>query len=30
MAKLMRSATALSPTDRPMPLEFAREFVSAL
>jgi serine/threonine-protein kinase len=30
MAKLMRAATAHKPDDRPSPLEFAREFASAL
>ncbi|NUP12061.1 MAG: serine/threonine protein kinase [Polyangiaceae bacterium] len=30
MAKLLRAATALAPGDRPMPLEFGREFVAAL
>jgi eukaryotic-like serine/threonine-protein kinase len=30
IAKLLRAATALSPTDRPSPLEFGREFSAAL
>jgi hypothetical protein len=30
MTRLMRAATALHPGDRPMPLEFSREFVAAL
>jgi serine/threonine-protein kinase len=30
IAKLLRAATALSPTDRPSPLEFGREFAAAL
>ena len=30
IAKLLRSATALSPTDRPSPIEFGREFAAAL
>ena len=30
MAKLLRAATALAPTDRPSPLEFGREFAAAL
>ncbi len=30
MAKLFRAATAISPADRPLPLEFGREFVAAL
>jgi len=30
IAKLLRAATALKPADRPMPLEFAREFAAAL
>lgn len=30
IAKLLRAATAKEPTDRPHPLEFAREFVAAL
>ena len=30
VAKLMRAATALEPGDRPFPIEFGREFASAL
>ncbi|UJR85998.1 serine/threonine-protein kinase [Sandaracinus amylolyticus] len=30
MAKLLRAATAISPKDRPHPMELAREFVAAL
>jgi serine/threonine-protein kinase len=30
IAKLLRLATALAPTDRPSPLEFGREFAAAL
>jgi serine/threonine-protein kinase len=30
IAKLLRAATALAPTDRPSPLEFGREFAAAL
>jgi serine/threonine-protein kinase len=30
IAKLLRAATALQPKDRPTPLEFGREFASAL
>jgi serine/threonine-protein kinase len=30
IAKLLRAATALSPTDRPSPLEFGKEFSAAL
>ena len=30
IARLLRAATALSPTDRPSPLEFGKEFGAAL
>ena len=30
IAKLLRAATALAPTDRPSPIEFGREFAAAL
>lgn len=30
IAKLLRAATARKPTDRPLPLEFSRDFVAAL
>jgi eukaryotic-like serine/threonine-protein kinase len=30
IAKLLRAATAKEPKDRPSPMDFAREFVSAL
>jgi serine/threonine-protein kinase len=30
IARLLRAATALAPTDRPSPVEFGREFAAAL